>query len=183
MTWWGSLLNLRSKGQRLKVKLFYLLTYNNDSSHTCVLPVTLVGLQLTLGSRDKRSKSDFLFELCIISGLETNFFTNSQTFVSGFNLNSQFAVSNSQLVSHFWTFFNIAMWYGFSFLRLELGSSFSPSLAEDSPHLTSFFRLKKCVIFSAIAVTWLDPQTASPCCEALWLFNAFTVDWLKHLRD
>ena len=64
------------------------------------------------------------------------------------------------------------MWYGFSFLRLELDSSFSPSLAEDSPHSTSFFRLKKCVIFSAIAVTWLDPKTASLCCEALWLFNA-----------
>ena len=33
-----------------------------------------------------------------VTGLETNLFTNSQTFASGFNLNSQIAVSNSQLV-------------------------------------------------------------------------------------
>ena len=32
------------------------------------------------------------------SGLETYFFSNSQTFASGFNLNSQITVSNSQLV-------------------------------------------------------------------------------------
>ena len=32
------------------------------------------------------------------AGLETYFFSNSQIFVSGFNLNSQIAVSNSQLV-------------------------------------------------------------------------------------
>ena len=32
------------------------------------------------------------------SGLETYFFSHSQTFASGFNLNSQIAVSNSQLV-------------------------------------------------------------------------------------
>ena len=31
------------------------------------------------------------------AGLETYFFSNSQTFASGFNLNSQIAVSNSQL--------------------------------------------------------------------------------------
>ena len=36
-----------------------------------------------------------------LTGLEANFFTNSQSFASGFNLNSQIAVSNSQLVSHF----------------------------------------------------------------------------------
>ena len=95
----------------------------------------------------------------------------------------RFRVVADIIASHFWTVFKIAVWYGFSSLRLELGSSFSPSLAEDSPHWTSFFRLKKCVIFSAIAVTWLDPKTASLCCEALWLFNAVTVDWLKHLWD
>ena len=33
-----------------------------------------------------------------MSGLETYFFSNSQTFASGFNLNSQIAVSYSQLV-------------------------------------------------------------------------------------
>ena len=32
------------------------------------------------------------------TGLETYTFSNSQTFASGFNLNSQIAVSNSQLV-------------------------------------------------------------------------------------
>ena len=32
------------------------------------------------------------------AGLETYFFSNSQTFASGFSLNSQIAVSNSQLV-------------------------------------------------------------------------------------
>ena len=31
-----------------------------------------------------------------LSGLETYFFSNSQTFASGFNLNSQIAVSNPQ---------------------------------------------------------------------------------------
>ena len=40
-------------------------------------------------------------KLWLVSGLETNFFTNSQTFASGFNLNLQFAVSKSQLVFHF----------------------------------------------------------------------------------
>ena len=33
-----------------------------------------------------------------IPGLETYFFSHSQTFASGLNLNSQIAVSNSQLV-------------------------------------------------------------------------------------
>ena len=33
-----------------------------------------------------------------MSGLETYFISHSQTFASGFNLNSQIAVSNSQLV-------------------------------------------------------------------------------------
>ena len=32
------------------------------------------------------------------AGLETYFLSNSQAFASGFNLNSQIAVSNSQLV-------------------------------------------------------------------------------------
>ena len=32
------------------------------------------------------------------AGLETYFFSHSQTFASGFNLNSQIAVSHSQLV-------------------------------------------------------------------------------------
>ena len=35
---------------------------------------------------------------CTYTGLETYFFSHSQTFASGFNLNSQIAVSNSQLV-------------------------------------------------------------------------------------
>ena len=34
----------------------------------------------------------------IPTGLETYFFSNLQTFASGLNLNSQIAVSNSQLV-------------------------------------------------------------------------------------
>ena len=33
-----------------------------------------------------------------VAGLETYFFSNSQTFASGFNLNSQVAVCSSQLV-------------------------------------------------------------------------------------
>ena len=36
--------------------------------------------------------------LLYTSGLKTYFFSNSQSFASGFNLNLQFAVSNSQLV-------------------------------------------------------------------------------------
>ena len=53
----------------------------------------------------------------------------------------------------------------------QVDSCFSPSLAEDSPHSTSFFLLKKCVISSAITVTWLDPKTASLCYEALCVFQ------------
>ena len=33
--------------------------------------------------------------------------------------------------SYFWTALNIAVWYGYNFLGLELGSAFSPPLAED----------------------------------------------------
>ena len=44
-------------------------------------------------------------------GLETYFFSNLQTFASGFNLNLQIAMSNSQLVfPHFCTVLNIAVW-------------------------------------------------------------------------
>ena len=117
---------------------------------------------------------------CQWTGLETYFFSNSQTFASGFNLNSQIAVSNSQLVPTFEQFLTSPCGMAF----VSLGWNLVPtSLAEDSPHLTSFFLFKKCVIFSTIAVTWLDPKTASQCYEALWFIDGFTVDWLKHLCD
>ena len=95
------------------------------------------------------------------SGLETYFFSHSQTFASGFNLNSQIAVSNSQLV--FPTFEQ--------FLTLRCGmaiASWGWNLVHRSPlrwqrtcwrpH-SSFLRLKKYIIFSAIAVTWQDSES------------------------
>ena len=40
----------------------------------------------------------FLGTKCTVAGLETYSFSHSQSFASGLNLNSQIAVSNSQLV-------------------------------------------------------------------------------------
>ena len=95
------------------------------------------------------------------SGLETYFFSHSQTFASGFNLNSQIAVSNSQLV--FPTFEQ--------FLTLRCGMAIACwgwNLVHCSPlpwqricwrpH-SSFLRLKKYIIFSAIAVVWQDSES------------------------
>ena len=100
-----------------------------------------------------------------VSGLETYFFSHSQTFASGFNLNSQIAVSNSQLV--FPTFEQ------FLTLRRDIChhmaiASWGWNLVQSSPlrwqrtcwrpH-SSFLRLKKYIIFSAIAVTWQDSES------------------------
>ena len=94
-------------------------------------------------------------------GLETYFFSHSQTFASGFNLNSQIAVCNSQLV--FPTFEQ--------FLTLRCGMaivSWGWNLVHRSPlrwqrtcwrpH-SSFLRLKKYIIFSATVVTWQDSES------------------------
>ena len=111
------------------------------------------------------------FSVCY-TGLETYFFSHSQNFASGFNLNSQIAMSNSQLV--FPTFEQ--------FLTLRCGMaivSWGWNLVHHSPlrwqrtcwrpH-SSFLRLKKYIIFSAIAITW-QGKTASLCYEALRLFH------------
>ena len=109
------------------------------------------------------------------AGLETYFFSHSQTFASGFNLNSQIAVSNSQLV--FPTFEQ--------FLTLRGGMaivSWGWNLVHRSPLLwkrtcwrphSSFLRLKKYIIFSAIALLQSHGKTASLCYEALRLFHCF----------
>ena len=102
------------------------------------------------------------------AGLETYFFSYSQTFASGFNLNLQIAVSNSQLVfptfEHFLTLRCDMPSYGYSFLGLELGSKFSPPLAEDLLTPAFFFPSFKEIhyffrIFFAIAVTWQDSES------------------------
>ena len=95
------------------------------------------------------------------AGLETYFFSHLQTFASGFNLNSQIPVSNSQLV--FPTFEQ--------FLTLRCGmakASWGWNLVHRSPlrwqrtcwrlH-SSFLRLKKYIIFPAIAVIWQDSES------------------------
>ena len=96
-----------------------------------------------------------------LSVLETYFFSHSQTFASGFNLNSQIAVSNSQLV--FPTFEQ--------YLTLRCGMaivSWGWNLVHHSPlrwqrtcwrPYSSFLLLKKYIIFSAIAVTWQDSES------------------------
>ena len=97
----------------------------------------------------------------MFTGLETYFFSHSQTFASGLNLNSQIAVSNSQLV--FPTFEQ--------FLTLRCGMaivSWGWNLVHRSPRRwqrtcwrphSPFLSLKKYIIFSAIAVTWQDSQS------------------------
>ena len=108
----------------------------------------------------KRSKVKVTIQM-YIAGFETYFFSHSQTLASGINLNSQIAVSNSQLV--FPTFEQ--------FLTLRCGMaivSWGWNLVHRSPlrwqrtcwrpH-SSFLRLKKYFIFSAIAVTWQDSES------------------------
>ena len=80
------------------------------------------------------------------AGLETYFCINSRTFASGFNLNSQIPVSNSQLVFPTSEVFNIAALYGYSFLGWELGSSFSPPLAENDTFFLLLFK-EMCYFF------------------------------------
>ena len=92
-------------------------------------------------------------------------------------------MSNSQLVfPTFEQFFNIAVWYGYSFLGLELGSSFSPPLAEDllAPafffpsfkEIHHFFRHCRHMARQRVCVT-----------RRFDISTAFTVDLLKHLWD
>ena len=95
------------------------------------------------------------------AGLETYFFSHSQFFASGFNLNSQIAVSNLQLVLPTFE----------QFLTLRCGMaivSWGWNLVHRSPlrwqgtcwrlH-SSFLCLKKYIIFSTIAVTWQDSES------------------------
>ena len=71
---------------------------------------------------DKRSKVNISFDAQL--GLETYFFSHSQTFASGFNLNSQIAVSNSQLVFPTLNSFNITLPCGVAILFLGVGTWF-----------------------------------------------------------
>ena len=112
----------------------------------------------------------------ISAGLETYFFSHSQTFASGFNLNSQIVVSNSQLVfptfEQFLTLRCDMPSYGYSFLGLELGSKFSPPLAEDLLAPAFFFPSFKEIHY------YFPPlpshgKTASLCYVAVQLFDCF----------
>ena len=68
------------------------------------------------------------------------------------------------------TVFNIAMWYGYSFSVLKLGSSFSPQLAEDLLAPAFFFpSFKERHYFFPRLPS--HGKTASLCYEALWLFH------------
>ena len=118
-----------------------------------------------------------------VPGLETYFFSHSQTFTSGFNLNSQIAVSNSQLL--FPTFEQ--------FLTLRCGIaivSWGWNLVHCSPlrwqrtcwrpH-SSFLCLKKYIIFSRHCCHMARQRV---CVMRCFDFStAFTVDLLKHLWD
>ena len=119
--------------------------------------------------------------LCIPSGLETYFFSHSQTFASGFNLNSQIAVSNSQLV--FPTFEQ--------FLILCCGMaivSWGWNLVHRSPlrwqrtcwcSHSSFLRLKKYIILFRHCRHMARQRV---CVTRRFDFSTtFTVDFLKHL--
>ena len=117
------------------------------------------------------------------SGLETYFFSHSQTFASGINLNLQIAVSNSQL--DFPTFEQ--------FLTLRCGMAIV-SLGWDLVHRSplrwqrtcwrphsSFLRLKKYIIFFRHCRHMVRQRV---CVTRRFDFStAFTVDLLKHLWD
>ena len=107
-----------------------------------------------------------------LAGLETYFFSHSQTFASGFNLNSQIAVSNSQLV--FPTFEK--------FLTLRCGmaiASWGWNLVHRSPlrwqrtccnPYSSFLCLRNTLFLTPLPS---HSKTASLCYEALRLFHCF----------
>ena len=94
------------------------------------------------------------------------------------NLCVQLAIS----FSYFWTVFNIAVWYGYSFLGLELGSSFSPPLAEDLLAPAFFFLSFKEIHYFFRHCRHMARQQV--CVTRRFDFStAFTVDLLKHLWD
>ena len=97
----------------------------------------------------------------LIPGLETYFFSHLQTFASGFNLNSQIAVSNSQLVfPTFEQFLSLGCGMAIVSLGWNLVHS-SPLLLQRTcwrPH-SIFLRLKNYIVFSAIADTWQDSES------------------------
>ena len=106
------------------------------------------------------------------AGLETYFFSHSQTFASGFNLNSQIAVSNSQLV--FPTFEQ--------FLTLRCGMatvSWGWNLVHRSPSIGRGLAGARILLSFVLRNTLFFPplpshgKTASLCYEALRLFNCF----------
>ena len=99
--------------------------------------------------------------------------------LSGFNLNSQIPVSNSQLVFPTSEVFNIAALYGYSFLGWELGSSFSPPLAENDTFFLLLFK-EMCYFFRHHC----HMARQRVCVMRRFDFStAFTVDSLKHLWD
>ena len=83
---------------------------------------------------------------------------------------------------YFWTVFVIAVWYGYSFLGLELGSSFSPPLAEDLLAPAFFFPSFKELYYFLHHCHHMARQRV--CVTRRFDFYiAFTVDLLKHLWD
>ena len=117
-----------------------------------------------------------------IAGLETYFFSHSQTFASGINLNSQIAVSNSQLVfSTFEQFLTLQCGMAIvSCMGLELGSSFSPPLAEDLLAPAFFFPSFKEIHYFFRHCRHMARQRVRVT-RHFDFSTAFTVDLLKHL--
>ena len=110
-----------------------------------------------------------------MTGLETYFFSHSQIFASGLNLNSQIAVSNSQLVFPTFEQFLTLRCGMASFLGLEL-SSFSPPLAEDLLAPAFFFPS-----FKEIHYFFCHDRHMARQRVCITRRFDFTVDLLKHL--
>ena len=84
--------------------------------------------------------------------------------------------------SHFWTVFTIAVCYCYSFLGLELGSLFSPPLAEDLLAPAFFFPSFKEIHYFFRHCRHMARQRV--CVTRRFDFStAFTVDLMKHLWD
>ena len=110
--------------------------------------------------------------------LETNFLATRKLLRVVLNWCVQLAIS----LSYFWTVFIIAAWYGYSFFGLELGSSFSPPLAEHLLAPAFFLPLFEELYYFFHHCRHMARQRV--CVTRRFDFStAFVVDLLKHLGD
>ena len=77
----------------------------------------------------------------MLAGLETYFFRNSQTFASGFNLNSQIAMSNSQVFLQLFHRFIHSIMY-FCWFKCII-SIWKRKKEEKTPHLLKYIPHKQ----------------------------------------